>query len=442
MMVSEISLSQGSENKMQKKMHILITDYHCASNRGDAAILEGIVASLQKYFPNAEITVLTEYPSAARLINNVNSVKQTIVPFRASNVKKNLAILYALIGASFIKRGINLPGMEMILGRLSLDAYINADLVISTGGSFLNDFYAPGNLGRLLGLYFAKKLGKPVVLYAQSIGPLDRAPYRQIAQHVLNKVDLIILRDSRSKKILASMKVNKPPIYVTADAAFAMPLVSPKPMQIWRHEASIPIEKKGLKVSISVRRWPHYLVVNGHKEYVAAIAALADWLIVDRDAQIVFISTCTGFAGYHTDDRVVAHEVIDRMVQCKRKKPVIIYGEYTPQELSAMYGCMDLHIGTRMHSNILAMLAKTPVVAIAYEFKTKELMEAFGLGEYVVDINDIKVDDLKVKVAKALANREQIRNQINTRLPEMRTKAEWSAELIFNLLKEREGRKR
>lgn len=442
-MLLGILLLQGSENKMQKKMHILITDYHCASNRGDAAILEGVIASLMKYFPNAEITVITQYPNSARIVNEVRSIKTTMVPFRWTNFKKNIAGFYALVIAMFSRRGITLSGMQIIKEKLLLEPYMEADLIVSTGGSFLNDFYIPGNLGRLWAFYFAKVLGKRICLYAQSIGPLNRIPYRWIARYVLNKIDLITLRDNKSKKVLESIGVNKPPIYVTADAAFTMPIITkPKPIQLWRYEDNVPVNKAELKVSISVRKWPYYKAPNGHRQYVTSIAALADWLVAEKNAQVVFISTCTGFSSYHVDDRIVAHEVIDYMKHCKRGNPVILYGEYTPQELSAMYGEMDLHIGTRMHSNILAMLAKTPVVAIAYEFKTKELMEAFGLGEYVVDINDIKVDDLKVKVAKALANREQIRNQINARLPEMRTKAEWSAELIFNLLKEREGRKR
>lgn len=415
-------------------MKILIVDLHCASNRGDAAILEGVIASLRKYFPDTEITVMTDYPNSARLINQVHSVKQAMVPFRWANLRKNIASIYALVAAVFSRWGITLPGMRIMREKLLIEPYMEADLVVSNGGGFLNDFYAPGNLGRLWGLYFAKLLGKPVVLYAQSIGPLNRTPYRQVARYVLNKVDLITLRDSRSKEILKSIGVNRPPIYVTADAAFTMPLTSSKPIQLWRYEDNIPMDKSGLKVSISVREWPYYTVSNGHKRYLATMAALADWLISEKNAQIIFVSTCTGFAGYHNDDRIAAHEVIECMKYCKKKNPVILYGEYIPQELSAIYGYMDLHIGTRMHSNILAMLSGTPFVAVQYEFKTGELMKVFGLEEYLSDINHIEFEDLKEKVDKALANREQIKNQISSKLPETIDKSQRSAQLIFEML--------
>lgn len=416
-------------------MKILIVDYYCASNRGDAAILEGVIASLRKYFPDTQITVITNYPSSARIINQVNSLKQVMVPFKWTNLRKNIACIYALVAAVFSRRGIILPGMQIVREKLLLEPYIEADLVVSTGGSFLNDFYAPGNLGRLWGLYFAKLLGKSVVLYAQSIGPLNRTPYRQVARYVLNKVDLITLRDSRSKEILKSIGVNKPPIYVTADAAFTMPLISLKPIQLWRYEDNIPMDNLGLKVSISVRKWHYYTISNGHKRYVATIAALADWLISEKNAQIIFISTCTGFDGYHNDDRIVAHEVVECMKYRKKKNPLILCSEYTPQELSAIYGYIDLHIGTRMHSNILAMLSGTPLVAVQYEFKTAELMRVFGLEDYLLDINHIKFEDLIEKVDKALANREQIKNQISSKLPEIKIKSQRSAQLIFDLVK-------
>jgi len=417
--------------------NILITDYHCASNRGDAAILEGVIFSLQKYFPDAKITVMTDYPISARIINQVNAVRQVMVPFRWTNIRKNIAGVYALIAAAvFSKLGITLPGMKNI--RRKLSPYLEADLIVSTGGSFLNDFYAPRNLGRLWGLLFAKLLGKTVVLYAQSIGPINRTPYRQIARYVLNRMDLIILRDSKSKEILKSIGVTNPPIYITADAAFNMPLTDSKPMQLWRYEDVKPLDKvAGLKVSISVRRWHYYPTPNSHKQYVETMAALADWLIAEKNAQIFFISTCTGFAGYHTDDRVVAHEVINHMKCLKKKNPVILYGEYTPQELSTIYGYMDLHIGTRMHSIIFAMLAKTPVLAIQYEFKTAELMKIFGLEDYLVNINNIKFEELKGKVEKALRNREQLKRQISSKLPEIRMKSEQSAKLIFEMIRDK-----
>ena len=418
-------------------MNILITDYYCASNRGDAAILEGVIAGIKKYFPNAEITVMTNYPNSARFINQIDTVKQSLVPFRCASFKKNISFFYILIGTVFGRFGIVFPWMKTIEKRLSLEKYMEADFIVSTGGSFLNDFYAPANIGRLFGLYFAKLLKRPVILYAQSIGPLNKTLYRQITKYILNKVDLIILRDSKSKEILDSVGIKKPFIYITADAAFTMPLITTKKMQPLRHENILPLSKKKdrLRISISVREWNYSVCDN--KQYIKVIAALADWLIAKKNADIIFVSTCTGLDGYYYDDRIVACKIIN----CMRKKyhrennPVVLYGEYMPQELSTIYGSMDLHIGTRMHSNIFAILAKTPVVAIQYEFKTSELMKLFELDDYVINMDNIEIEHLKKKVNKALTNLEQLKDQINVKLPGIKCKSEYSAKLIFDLIK-------
>jgi len=416
-------------------MKIVITDHHCAAERGDSAILEGAIWCLKKFFPNADFVVMTEYPEAAEIINGVKANRQPMTNFKWNKWKMGLAMVYLLIGARLQKHKITVPKFK----HPRIQPYLDADIVISKGGSFLSDYYAPDVLGRFWGLYFAEVLGKPVIIYAQSIGPFEKPFYRWIARYVLNKADLITLRDKESKGILDSIGVTRPPIYVTSDSAFAMPLTECKPMQMMRYEKIELNNKDQLKVSISVRQWGHYKTADGHKKYIKIIAALADWLIIEKNAKVIFASTCTGFAGYHNDDRVIAHEVINHMKHYEEKNPVILYGEYTPQELLAFYRTMDLHVGTRMHSNILAMLAKTPVVAIQYEFKTLGLLNFFDLENYLIDINQINLEILIKKVSEALTHNEQIKAKINEKLPHIKEKSEQNAELVFNLIKTKLG---
>lgn len=60
------------------------------------------------------------------------------------------------------------------------------------------------------------------MLYANGIGPLHSARNKARARSVLNKVDLITLRDMASYDELAGLGVNKPVIKVTADPAFRL----------------------------------------------------------------------------------------------------------------------------------------------------------------------------------------------------------------------------
>jgi len=65
-----------------------------------------------------------------------------------------------------------------------------------------------------------------------------------------------------------------------------------------------------------------------------------------------------------------------------------------PDALAEAYAAFDMVLATRMHAAILALTAGTPVLPIAYEFKTTELFEALGLGDYVVSIDGIDEDRL------------------------------------------------
>ncbi|QLG63402.1 polysaccharide pyruvyl transferase family protein [Halorarum salinum] len=418
------------------EMDILITDYHCASNRGDAAILEGELATLKEQFPDASITVMTEYPDAANLIHGVDAVPQRLVPFEVFNLPKNGVIASILLDAALQRHGHKLPFISIMIDRLDLQPYYDADLIISTGGQYITDIYFPTKIGVLAELWLGKLLEKPVVLYAQSLGPFDRKPYNRLARRVLNSVDLITTRDEKSKRNLEALGVNETPIHALTDAAFSMPLnQGDKPIEQKIGEEYQPVySDSGPVVSISVRNWSHFESEGGENQYMQAVADVADRLIEDRSADILFASTCTGFAGYHTDDRVAAQQVINRMNDTNIEQTHILSGEYTPQQLVGVYETVDCHIGTRMHSNILSILAGTPFVAIGYQFKTEELMSQFEMSEYYLDIDGLAPDELYKTVEHALSNRGVISDSIEANLPNIRDKSKKSAKVIHDYL--------
>ena len=408
-------------------MKITITDLYCSSNRGDAAILDGMVNSLTKCFPGAEIVVLSYFPEVAKIINNIPSDKPLIDTSNLT-LTKLMSIIYLTIWALAYKNGLKLPKFNK---KKLISYYLNCDCLISVGGAFINDNYRPAILGRLFNLYFAKLLGKPVIIYAQSIGPFHTHKYKTLAHFVLNRVNLITLRDIESKNVLEKIGVRTPPIYVTADAAFSLPTYTLDIGKDLLKREGFDVETKKLKVSISVRKWRYYEKNNiqGHKRYIHSVAAAADYLIENKNAEVIFASTCTDFGGYHNDDRIIAHEIIKTM----KNNAKLLCGEYSPMQLSSIYGYMDLHIGTRMHSNILAMLYGTPLMAIQYEFKTQGLMNFFGLNDFVLDINNITSESLIQLVEKTISKKQWIQQQIFNKLLELKQQADKNAMLVYEI---------
>jgi len=411
-------------------VNVLVTDYYCASNRGDAAILEGVRRGLTGVLPGIDLTVMTQHPRAAELVHGIDAVDQSLAGFRWRPSKRNLARAYLSLTSPLQARGLAPPGFERVGERANLQPYLEADLVVSTGGLHLTDYYFPTKVALLWEHHYLARLGTPVVLYAQSLGPFERSPYRALAARSLDAVDLILARDEQSRRRVLDLGVSTP-VFHTADAAFSMPTDGGRatPLDALESDDEHP-DRDGRTVSISVRKWQHAEPGPDGRTYVEAIADLADWLVEERDVDVLFASTCTGLAGYHADDRLVAARVVDEMDHGDDGGVRILTGEYTPRQLVAVYDRVDLHVGMRMHSNVLAMLAETPVVAIQYQAKTRGLMEQFDLLEYLVDVEKLTAASLRETVAAAMAERASIEDAVRSALPAIRERSLQSAALV------------
>jgi len=406
-------------------MRILITDSVYPKNGGDSAILLQIIEDLGEKIPSADFTVLSRYSDSAE-----KELKWPVLqPLGGENIfGKNFPFnLIQLTRASiFILFGkFEGKGPE----KRTLRAYKEADCVISCGGGFIRDGY--DLLGKLFGFMVARSFGKPLVIYAQSIGPLDKIYTKLPVRWVLDKFDLIITRDAHSAETLKSIGVVGPRIEVTADAAINLkPGSKERAREIL--EENLSSSERPL-VGISVREWiyPSVNRKNQLDHYTKTIARIADHVVDELGADVIFISTCNA-PNYRYNDPKIAAGIKKEMAN--QKRATIIKEDYPVRDIKGLIGKMDLCICTRMHPLIFATTMGVPTVGISYEFKTMEYMRALGLEEYVVDIVDVDYDELKEKVDKAWERREEIGKKLKERVPILRKKAGLSAELVAELL--------
>ena len=160
-------------------MRILITDSFCSSNRGDAAILDGMVTGLRAR--GASVEVVSHFPVVTNRFHGIDAIDDR-----------------------------DAVAVAMAVSR--------ADLVVSCGGSFLHDLYAPNLNARLATLHLARRLGKPYAIFGQSVGPLVQPLSRQAVRDVLDGAALVCVRDAASAKVVADLGVAAP-IRVGVDAA-------------------------------------------------------------------------------------------------------------------------------------------------------------------------------------------------------------------------------
>jgi len=306
--------------------------------------------------------------------------------------------------------------------RNHLDRIALADAVIFTGGTNLVEHYSFAK--QLDEIIAAEAVGTPVFLYTQSMGPYRRPKKRALMVRLLPQCALIFLRDERSRAHLRELGMPEATMSVHADAAFALANgVVARPCGGAR------------RVAISVRAWSHSQRADGTdawEEYRRAIGDAARALASDG-VEVVFLSTCQGIPEYWTDDSTFARRIVEEFLF--DVPGVSVDAEFhSPEEMVRLYRGFDAVIATRMHAAILALIANTPVLGIAYEFKTRELMATVGLGAFCVDYEVVSGALLSERSRALLADAPALGAQVAARIPRFRDDARAAAMRIRDWL--------
>lgn len=408
---------------------ILLTDHYNSYNRGDAAILDGMLIALGSVFPDASFVVVSDFPDVATATHGVAALEWGVMRYRSRRALASwLARSFAW--AHLVRRGWRADWLLRGWERPLMVAYSTADLVIACGGSYLRSGYRSSRW-RLWQMWLAKRLGRKVMLYAQSIGPFEPGSWLgRWTAFVLNQVDAITLRDEESATLLERLGVRRPYVEVAADAALSLP--PPRPQA-----------RPGSRVAIgvSVIHW-HKFRQGSMLAYTTAMANALDELIEAWDAEVEFLSTTVAppastmdVSGTGRDDRTAAQDVLATMRHRERAR--LQSEPLSVADLHARIALNDLWIGTRLHSTILATSALVPTVGIAYEPKTRGYFELLGLGDYVLDIETLTAAELVAMAHRARLDAVRIRQHLADRLPALRERSRRSAVIAYDLWAQR-----
>ena len=280
--------------------NIVISGYYGSKNAGDEAMLSAMLEIFSELDPKLNITVISSDPDYTKIRHGVNAVNWL-------NVIDILKVLY------------------------------KADLLISGGGSLLQNVTSGRSLYYYMGILFLAKLVRtPIMLYAQGIGPIYGRFARRLMRWFGNHSSLITVRDEDSLKELAMLKIIKPPIKATADPVLAIKPVDKQAGKNIFLKAHVDISKP--IIGISVREWRDWT------HYKEIIAQAADCATEEFNAQIVFMPM------QYPEDVKAAKQIAAKM-----KNPVYILKEdFTTAQLMSLVGNMDLMIGIRLHALIFA----------------------------------------------------------------------------------------
>lgn len=324
-------------------------------NQGDESILEGIITQLENTFSieRKDIIVFTK------------NMEQTKRRYRT-----DVAPLFIDRKTDPMKVAATIVHHRKIFASL--------DLLIIGGGGILMDLYR--NNAIVFGIYglLVKMTKVPAAIFGPGVGPIDTLLGEKIIKLIANSAEVIAVRDEQSKQMLHDIGVNKP-INVIMDPAFYLP-----------YEKEQKKNNKPLKIGVTAITYFHdsYWPTHDEAKYQAYIHGMAKNLdhILQKEpeAEVQFFSTKHPYDTNTTKDIRELMQYKERTAVCDRL--------LTHQEIIDLITEQDVVIGTRLHSLIMSIVAKTPVIGVSYYDKVMDVMTAVGCKENTVTINQVSED--------------------------------------------------
>lgn len=383
-------------------LRVAVSGYYGFNNTGDEAILAALVATMRTLSPGVEITVFSHHPQETRRLFGVHAVNRWN-PF---------GVIFTLL---------------------------RSDLLLSGGGGLLQDVTGVRSLCYYLAVVaLAKLFGKPVVYYAQGVGPVRTRFGRWLTRVISNRVDLITVRDQASKDDFLEMGVDRPPVVVTADPVLAVSQTQfgPEPgaavLEKLRKEtgekASSPAissenkeketdnsSEKKRTLGIAIRDWKDCY------DFKKTIAAAADRLV--RDGwEIIFIP-------FHFPRDLHSCQETSWLMQ---EPSLLVDFKLSVEELFSLLGQVDLVLGMRLHALVMASVMKTPCVGITYDPKVERFLEITGQS-VAGTVENLDEERLYREIVETWEKRDEIVAHLDQVLIPLRQRAWETAGLTMSV---------
>ncbi len=359
--------------------NVVMSGYFGFDNSGDDAILKAIVKDMKEHNSLVRINVLSKDPDKTEGICPVVSSDR----FKIRDVYKSLR---------------------------------DSDILISGGGSLLQDVTSTRSLLYYLALMrLALFLKKPVMVYANGIGPINKPFNRYLTKNTLNKVQQITLRDRGSMEYIQNMGVTNKNVKVTADPVFTLQAADNNRInQIFVNEDIYP--KKPL-VGVSVRYWKDDK--NLSRELSNGLKAIMD----ENDIEILLIPM------HYPEDLEICQKIREMV---GKEDCHILQAKYTAEEIMGIIGKLKMMIAMRLHSLIYAATRKVPMMGLIYDPKVEGLLRELEIP-YSISVDNLKAEKFKEVFDAAWNDLDNMRENIGEKEERLKMLAHENIEIAFRI---------
>lgn len=364
---------------MVPQYNVVMSGYYGFNNTGDEAIMLSMHKNIQKLGDNYHITVLSNKPQETKEKYGIEAVYR----FGVRDV---------------------------------FHAIRKSDVLLSGGGSLLQDSTSTRSLMYYLSITaLAKLMRKKVMLYANGIGPVRGKRNRRLVKQVVNKADLITLREENSYEELLSMGVNPKKCFVTADPVFTMDGIGEGASRALLAKEGVPMDKP--LVVVSVRNW------KDMDRFIDRFAQMCDTIVEKYDRNIVFLGM------QMPNDITVSEKVRKKMKQ----QAYILKNNHSPYEVMGIISQADFILSMRLHTLIFAARQCVPLIGFVYDPKIEYYLEKLDMPSGG-NLKEFDPEETLAYVDDVINNKEKYVAKLEKKEKELEKMARRNEKYLLKLL--------
>jgi polysaccharide pyruvyl transferase WcaK-like protein len=364
------------ETLTDRPIRALIVNAYSVANRGDAAIVAGIVESLRRAGVGSVAVAPRDWCEEADQWRALGA-SAVVPPLLNVHHAPHWARRHRFLLLTHTIWRAAIAGIGAFI-RASRDpavcAYLDADIVVSAGGAYLGGPKLGTNLIKGLNIAIARLAGRHPIIAPMTITP----PTRSVAAvlRLLLRGSQLFVRDTASLEVARGLGLAA---YLSRDAAFRSPALSRALAMEATHRGGVDGE---VVIGWSPRSyraehnsWRHRIELE--QACLQAIAEFAG----SRRARVRFIAQCT-VAG--DDDMDTVQRLLPQLPHTLAEEATIAEVPADLESAVEAYRGVDILLASRLHASLNALSVGVPALVIGYEPKVLGVLGGLGLGHRVI----------------------------------------------------------
>jgi colanic acid/amylovoran biosynthesis protein len=407
-----------------------------SGNRGAEAMLSTVVGRILEKEPGAVFNVYSYYPEEDRKLCQGQNVRI----FSATPVSLVFYLFPLCFILGFLKL-IRMGGLRSLFPK-GVRALEESDALIDISGvSFMDGraIFIPFNI---LNIFPAMLVGTPVVKFAQALGPFKNPLVNISSRIFLSRCTRIFARGAATRKNLEDMKLHKDILDSAADLAFlhreSYSLSQENPEYLDSLISRIETLKKNDNTIIGL--CPSSVIASkARKEkwnYVQMLSDIVKRLSEQGYTVLLFPNATREKSGKLRNNDLPVIEKIARYLAAFNEYPddlLVVAKDINTVGIKRLMSYCDLNIVSRFHAMIASIALGKPLVVMGWGHKYQEVMQQFGLEDYVFDYKNNKPELLLDKVGSAFNQRNFIEKNIKQQLPEAQKQSHRQFDFLFDM---------